>query len=167
MATDVVALEALKQALSLEREGIRFYQEASERVEDIAGQEMFMALANDEQDHRRMLTAQIRSLKVGKGWRPFPQTANVEPLKGPPTLFPEGKVDLEKVVSPGSTEIDAIRFGLDIENRSFEFYFKAFQESKVAEAKDMYSFLAEMERGHFNTLMMRYEGLGGPVGWRY
>ena len=101
MAIDI-ALEALKQALSLEREGIRFYKEASERVRDAGVQKMFLALAGDEQDHQRMITAQLRSLESGKGWSKFSETENVEPVTGAPTLFPKGKPEIDKAVKPVS-----------------------------------------------------------------
>ncbi|MBF8264742.1 MAG: Rubrerythrin [Dehalococcoidia bacterium] len=166
MAADI-ALEALKQALNLEKEGILFYKEAAEKVKDAAGGKIFLSLAEDERDHQRILSAQIRSLESGKGWSRFPETEGMEPIKGAPSLFPMGKADVQKAAATVSTELDAIRFGLDIENRSYEFYFKASRETKVAEAMAMYSFLAGMERDHFNTLMMRYEGLGGPAGWTY
>lgn len=31
----------------------------------------------------------------------------------------------------------------------------------------MYALLAETEKGHFNTLMVRLEGIIGPVGWTF
>lgn len=162
-----VALEALRQAVTLEREGIRFYGDAAKRVDDAASVQMFLALATDEKWHQKMLMAQLRSLKADKGWRTFPRAAGPTALSGGPALFPRGKAALDAAISQRSTEIDALRFGLDIENRSFEFYFKAAQESDAAEGRAMYSFLAEMERGHFGTLMMRLEGLIGPLGWTY
>lgn len=161
------ALEALRQAVTLEREGIRFYADAARKVEDAASAQMFLALATDEKWHQKMLIAQLSSLKAAKGWHTFPRAGGPTALSGGPALFPRGKAALDAAISRRSTEIDAIRFGLDIENRSFEFYFKAAQESDVAEGRAMYSFLAEIERGHFGTLIMRLEGLIGPLGWTY
>lgn len=166
MVSDM-ALEVLRRALTLEREGIRFYAEAARKVEDAASTQMFLTLAADEKWHQKMLMAQLRSLKAARGWRTFPRAAGLATLSGGPYLFPRGKTALDAAISRSSTEIDALRFGLDIENRSFEFYFKAAQESDATEGRAMYSFLAETERGHFNTLMTRLEGLIGPLGWTY
>ena len=165
MATDL-ALEALRRALVLEKEGMLFYGEASKKVQDAATQKMFVTLLSDEKQHQKMLRAQMQALKENKGWRTHPTTSKARLLEGAPSLFPKGKASLDKI-SETSTDIEAIRFGLDIENKSFEFYFKASQESETSEGRSMYTLLAEKERDHFNTLMMRLEGLAGPLGWTY
>ncbi|MBI4289235.1 MAG: ferritin family protein [Chloroflexi bacterium] len=165
MATDL-ALEALRRALVLEKEGIKFYGDAAQKVQDVATRQMFATLANDEKQHQKMLMAQVRSLRENKGWRKYPAAEEAACLAGAPSLFPKDKAALDRI-SQTSTDIDALRFGLTIENRSFEFYFKAAHDSESSEGRSMYAFLAETERGHFDMLMMRLEGIIGPLGWTY
>lgn len=47
-----------------------------------------------------------------------------------------------------SSDLDALLFGLDIENRSYDLYRRAASETTNAEGKAMFEFLAEEERGH-------------------
>jgi rubrerythrin len=72
---------------------------------------------------------------------------------------------LEKAVTAKSGDLDALLFGLDIENRSYDFYRRAAVETTDALGKAVFEFLAGEERGHFDILMMRYQYLTGSAGW--
>lgn len=157
-------LEILAQAIKTEQDGIEFYLKSAETTEDKKGQDVFRQLARDEKNHLELLQRQYNSLKNDKKWTRFPEIGKIMSKQDSP-LFPKGKEAFEKAVTQKSNDIDAILFGLDIENRSFELYNTSASGSADAVGKDMFEFLAGEEREHFNLLMMRYQYLTGHPGY--
>jgi rubrerythrin len=159
------ALEILRQAMQFEQEGREFYLKAAQTTENKKGQEMFHRLASDEKNHFDLLKRQYNALKQDGRWIQFPQ-AKKTPIDLDKPLFPKGKEALEKAVTAKSSDLDALLFGLDIENRSYDFYRQAAMKTTDALGKAVFEFLAGEERSHFDILMMRYEYLAGPAGWQ-
>lgn len=165
MAEERPELRSLLQAWALEEEGINFYRGAAERTGDPSGQQMFLALARDEEDHLRMLERQWQALSGGEGWLPL-SGVKVEPIDWEKPLFPGGREGLERAIRRDTAEKDALWFGLDIEIRSYQLYTQAAKDTVDPRGREMYQFLAQAERRHFDTLMLRYEAIAGPSGWQ-
>lgn len=158
------ALEILAEAIKAEQDGIEFYLKAAETTEDKKGQDAFRQLAGDEKNHLQLLQKQYKSLKEEGKWTRFPEIRKImSDLDSP--LFPKGKEAFEKTVTQKSGEIDAVLFGLEIENKSFEIYKGSASGTSDTAGKDMFEFLAGEEREHFNLLMMRYQYLTGHPGY--
>lgn len=162
MTAQESALRALRQAQALEEEGRAFYRKASQEAADPKTRQALADLARDEEDHLRMISYQLEAFRRGQGWSSQLAVPAID-LKAP--LFPQGQ-DLKRALRQDTTDLQALSFGLDIETRSYALYTQAAAESAVPEARAMYTFLASAERAHFETLMMRYEALAGPVGWQ-
>jgi rubrerythrin len=166
MQENTVALQALRQAMRLEQDGYKFYTEAAERTADPRGREMFLSLADDEKLHLRIVWDQYEALKGGKGWVSFSEALEFKPVDVDKPLFPPEREALEKAVSPKASDTDALLFGLQIENESYELYRKAASETADPAGKDMYQRLASYERTHFDLLMLNYEHLVSTGNWR-
>ncbi len=160
------ALKALLQAQAVEQEGLQFYRQVAERLQDDKAGLTLIMLARDEQDHLRMVQAQLQALRDGKGWLSFPEVTAVEPIDWDKPLFPKEREALEAIPAE-SSDLDALRYGLGIESRSWELYFRAAQATSDPRGQAMYQYLAHAERQHFIILMMRFEGVAGPSGWTY
>lgn len=159
-----VALKALNQAACNEKETRQFYLEAAERTTDQRGREMFLSLAEEEEKHLRIVQAQYETLNDGGEWVVFEETAcDVADLEE--TLLSEGRRALRKEAKPDASDLDALLFGLQIENNSYEFYRKAAAETTESAGKAMYEYLALAERGHFNVLMLNYEHMVNTGTW--
>ncbi len=158
------ALAILKRAMQIEQEGREFYLKAAQTTQDEKGQETFRALANDEQNHLRLIQKQYNALTSQGKWVSSPEIKPMRIDLDKP-LFPEGKEALDKAVTAKSSGFDALLFGLGIETKSFDMYRRAAVETADALGKAMFEFLAGEEKGHFDILMMRYEYLAGPIGW--
>ena len=65
-----------------------------------------------------------------------------------------------------ASDIDALLFGLQIENESYELYRKAATETAEPTGQAMYQYLADQERTHFDILMLNYEHLVSAGSWR-
>lgn len=164
MQENDVALQALRQAIRLEKDGYKFYAEAAERTADPRGKEMLLSLADDEKLHLRIVRDQYEALSGGQGWVSFPETMErgVEPVDLDKPLFPPEK----EAISPEASDTDALLFALQIENESYELYRKAATETADPAGSEMYQFLAGQERTHFDILMLNYEHLVNTGSWR-
>lgn len=162
MQKKTIALQALHQAMRLEEDGYEFYTEAAERTADPRGQEMFLSLADDEKLHLRIVQDQYEALSGGKGWGAFSEALEFKPVDVDKPLFPPEA----EVIDPQASDTDALLFGLQIENQSYELYRKAASETADPTGKDMYQLLASQERTHFDILMLNYEHLVSTGNWR-
>jgi len=159
---NIVALQALRQAMRLEEDGYRFYTEAGERTSDPRGKEMFLFLADDEKLHLRIVRDQYEALSGGKGWGALSEVLELRPVDVDKPLFPPD----EEAIDPKASDTDALLFGLQIENQSYELYRKAAAETADPAGKRMYQLLASYERTHFDILMLNYEHLVSSGSWR-
>jgi rubrerythrin len=149
-------MTVLTKAMKLEREGKRFYLQAAEASEDQETASMFKTLADDEEHHYNYIERQVNELKAGKSWVHIPELDEVEPVDAGAPIFPAGKEAPAVLQAKPSLE-DALLFGLDTEIKSYGLYKTCSLEIDNPEAKQMFQKLAAAERGHFDTLMMRYE----------
>lgn len=159
------ALAILKRAMQIEQEGNLFYLGAARTTLEAKGQEVYRALADDEQRHFDLIQRQYQSLTRNNRWA---RSAEIRPAKIDldRPLFPGGKQALEKAVTARSDDRDALLFGLEIERKSYDLYRTAAVDTASPPGKAMFEFLAGEERGHFDILMMRYDAVFGPVGWQ-
>lgn len=104
-------------------------------------------------------------MREDRKWAGFPEVKKTRIDLDKP-LFSKGKEALEKGATAKSSDLDALLFGLDIEDRSYDLYRRAALETVEPLGKAMFEFLAGEERGHFDIIMMRYEYLAGPVAWQ-
>lgn len=166
MDGDVKAtLEILERAMGIEHEGRQFYLKAAQTTHDKKGQEMFGTLADDEQKHYDLIKRQHTALSSESRWISSPEVKPVDIGLDKP-LFPRGREALKKAAITKSSDWDALLFGLDIETRSYDFYRRAASETGDPLGKQMFEFLAGQERSHWDILMMRYDGLFGPMSWQ-
>jgi len=117
-----VALRALEKAIRIEKDGHRFYLQAAERTTDQRGKEVFLTLADAEEDHLRIVEKQYDSLSKGKGWLALAETRGKVDLEKP--LFPPGREALEKMVRHDESDLHALLLALGFENESYELYRK-------------------------------------------
>lgn len=159
---DKSVLEALKTAATNEQKTREFYLQSAERVEDACGREMFQSLAEEELNHLRMVQRQYESLAGGEGWVEFAEAAAAEEFKP----LEMRKVS-EKPVDPTTSDKDALLFAIQLENDSHELYVSEAERITSPAGKQMYHFLAQAERRHFDILMLNYEHMtttGGFLG---
>ena len=158
------ALTALNQALELEIQGQRFYLEAAECTTHPKGAEMFRSLAEDEVIHERILRRQVDALTQGEGWATIEGVAEVTADLAA-LIFPQSEKVCGEALRPDESELDALLFGLQIENESFNLYREMAGKIEDPNGKRMYEYLANAERGHFELLMLNYEHLSTVGSW--
>jgi len=149
----------LRRGMSLERDGYLFYHQAAERASDEHGRRMFLDLANQEEDHLKLLLSEYEALETGRGWLPFeramesapavdaanPHLPGEEPPNPMPVFTPDRKVSLEG-------DIAALEFAMETERISRELYAKGAQEAEDDFAGQAYQFLVNQEEKHYRLL---------------
>ena len=158
------ALTALNQAIELEVKGQRFYLEAAECTTNPKGAEMFRSLADDEVIHERILRRQLDALTQGEGWV-VPEGVDEVTADLTALIFPQSEKVCEETLRPDESDRDALLFALQIENESFNLYREMAQTTEDPNGKRMYEYLAKIERGHFDLLMLNYEHLSTTGSW--
>ncbi len=153
------ALNAIEIAIRIEEKGIEFYTEAAEKVEDRTAQKMFRNLARDEMNHLRLFQTVRQSLLEKGEW---PVIENL-PVREIPEIFPssgeKGKVE----VPPQQQEI--LRRGMEIEEASIRFYEEQLSKAVSEEARRVYEFLVNQEKGHLSLLRAEYDYLNRTGFW--
>lgn len=158
------ALEALTQALELERRGRAFYSEAAQETFNESGRAMFASLADDEEKHAAMIERQMRAIQELGQYETLPG------IKAPDIdldkkLFPPEREARETELGEEPNVLDALHFALDIEMRAHTLYTNAAKETEDEAGKTLYMWLADAEMTHFNLLMANYQSQVDMGGW--
>lgn len=157
-------LRALEMAMQLERDGEAFYRKAAARTKSDQGHRMFLSLADDEALHLRLLQRQCNALTENHCYAQLPEMSAIAPDWDAP-IFPKDPGIFSKAVQPDAGDADALLYALQAENKSFELYRKLGSAAGDPAGQAMFRWLASVERGHFNQLMLNYEALTNSGTW--
>ena len=151
-------MRALEIAMATEKEGERFYRQAAEKTEHPKAREMFISLAEDEQQHRRWLEEQEKQLHFKGEWFPYEALPGKRRRmeKGLPIFSSEEVIrDIEKYRS----QIPTLKAGMEMEEKSQVLYTEASDQCPDEKGKAMFSELAAWEKEHWELLKKEYEFL--------
>lgn len=147
------ALEILKTALLLERQGKAFYTQAARNSESKSAKKIFEDMAEEENEHIEFLTKQAQNYVKNHKFL----TPDVHPdQESNSDILTE---QIKKEINAASFEAAAINAAINFENRAIEVYSKRAAEATSAEEKEVYSMLAEWEKGHHHLLYRLSEDL--------
>ena len=164
MATGNRDLQALSQALKLEREGREFYLKAARETANQKGRAMFLSLADDERMHLETVERQLRAIEREGAYLELPNV-DVPDIDLDLELFPPQRQEVKERIGVNPNALEALHVALDIEMRSHRLYRTAVKETKDEAGNRMYRWLAHAEMTHFNLLMSNYESLVSLGGW--
>jgi len=171
------ALAILRRAMENEREGYRFYLEASERSADAAGQGTFRSLARDEERHLAILLVEHDSLVAGKGWvdpeEALARQVEVDitkPLFLGEKLASQEKSPFEETwaaydVGPLEGDLAVLKFGMNVEEKFYQMYQQAAAETDDAVGRRAYQFLMKEENRHYKLLQEAHDYLSDNKHW--
>ena len=144
---DNAAIEVLKMALLLERQGKIFYEQVAQQTRSPAVRELFRTLAAEEQKHVEILAE-----------RGGPSAAALDSV--PDTL---SKLvlseEIRKQIGAASYEAAAISAGIDMETRAVALYSGRAGEAADPAERALYQWLAEWERSHQRFLARIHQEL--------
>lgn len=152
-------LAALQIALKMEEDGKVFYLKASRASGNPLGSKLFQNLAAEEDIHREVFKKIYGKIKSNKGW---PDTAFVtDGGKHLKTVFAEAMEKMDKNFTPAKEQLEDVKTGIDMENKTLDYYRRQMQKASGAE-KQFYEQLTMQESEHSRVLQDYYEFYNNP-----
>jgi Mn-containing catalase len=150
------AFIVLRNAIQMEIEGKDFFERAAGMVKHQRSKDTFTSLVKQEQRHVNILGEELNRLEHGEEW------ASLEDMKRSAPEFPRVSVFQDKAfkhlkLSPDAGELEVLKVGMDVEQKSIEYYRDAGSRTGDAKAKEVFSWLVGEEAGHLTILKAEYE----------
>ncbi len=161
MTVSTESIKALRSAIEVEDRGLTTFLEFARKTRDITGKNMFIRLAIDEYEHRRILEDQLNSLMDGHGWEkvdiPKSEIERVAPTVRDKQQRTKGESGLE--------EVDALNTALDLEKKAATFFREKAEEITEPEAQELFIRLAEWEDSHFDLIQAELDAINQTGFW--
>ena len=154
---------ALEIALQMEIEGKGFYHKAGERSDNLLAKNLFQRLDADEDVHIQKINEIYEAIKSRAEW-PEKETT-FEHEKSLRSMFREAIEGMDKEVKASSSELEALKMAMIMEDKSYSLYKSRDEEAASAAEKSFYQALTAEEREHYLALLDSYEYLTDPQGW--
>jgi rubrerythrin len=156
-------LEGLKTALQMEIDGKEFYLKSSKASKNKLGKELLEKLAAEEDIHREIFKNIYNTIKSKKGWPDIKFTGDGG--RNLRTVFAVALEEMDKSVNSMPEEMDAIKTGMNMENKTFDYYNGRAKQATFDAEKQLYSSLSLQESEHYRILLDYYEFLKDPASW--
>lgn len=138
--------EILKTAILMEKRGKAFYEMVAQQTKSDDVKKIFTMMAEEEQTHVEFLSKQFASFNKNQKFDKIELKVDAgivdEILSG----------DIKKQISAASFEAAAISAAIDMETKAIEVYSKQAAEATDPNEKELFSWLADWERGHHKVL---------------
>lgn len=155
-------LGILRSAINIEKFGIRYYRAVSNVLEDRGGKELLNYLAEIESDHQRLLEQEYDKQKeLGSEAVKSLPLDNLDD-QGNEIIFSE---PLEYYEPENVTAVDAVKFGINVEQRSIDFYSSAAKIMNDLLLKETFNKLVDFEKEHLELLNKTLESLEKDGSW--
>jgi len=147
-------IEILRNAIIMEVEGEKFFSKAALRMKHPQAKEMFVSLATQERRHVKVLEEELHRLERGDGWiSPSSVKGSVAPDD---SIFREAEA-ARGPLDPKAGELAVLKFGMDVERKSIEYYRRVGAEIKNSKAREVFNWLVGEEAGHLAILNAEYD----------
>lgn len=143
------AIDILKTAIIMEKRGQAMYEEVVAKTDSEDVKKIFRTMADEENMHAKLLGVQLKNLMENNSFVK-------QDLKG--TGTDESMIDeilTEKIktqINAAGFEAAAISAAIDMETKSIEVYKNRAEVSNDQNEKDLFNWLADWERGHYEVL---------------
>lgn len=149
------ALNILKNAFLMERQGKYLYETARDKAEDKEVKAFFQSLVDDEQEHMTILEKQFKAIMTSGKFAAGQYETDGAAVKAPDILNDAVK---DKVNAAGF-EASAITAAIGFEERAVQLYGLRAQETDDPEEKKLYTWLTAWEKTHLKSLMALQQSL--------
>lgn len=147
-------VEILRSAIMMETEGERFFSKAALRMKHMGAKDMFVSLAKQERRHVKVLEEELQQVERGADWL---SPSAVKGSAAPDDSFFKEAEGTEGPLDPKAGELEVLKFGMDVERKSIEYYRRAGVEVENAKAREVFNWLVGEEAGHLAILKAEYD----------
>lgn len=151
-------LKAIETAIQIEKDGMVFYSEAAQRTSDPTVKKKYELLAKDEAAHLRLFEDAREALLSRGTWLTPEEVADISSQNfEPASIFSTGGEPEAKDVPEHG--LVALQRAIQAEEKSIVFYSEQRDKTEDSNAKAMYAYLIEQEKGHRAVLQAEYDYL--------
>lgn len=154
---------ALKEALQMEIKGQEFYLRSGQRSDNPLAKKLFLHLVDEENMHIKKIDEIYKEIESKAEW-PDKETI-FKHERSLRDVFKEAIKSMGTEAEVSSSEIDALKTAMNMEDKSYSFYKSRAEEATSSAENLFYQALTAEERGHYLTLLDSYEYLTDPQGW--
>ncbi len=147
-------IEILRSAIIMEIEGEKFFSKAALRMKHPRAKDTFVSLAKQERRHVKVLEEELQRVERGGDWV-SPSSVKGSAASGG-SIFREAE-GTEDPLDPKAGELEVLKFGMDVERKSVEYYRRASVEVENAKAREVFNWLVGEEAGHLAILNAEYD----------
>ncbi len=133
----------LKFAIKMELDGEKYYREQAEINKNNSLHAVCLMLADDEKKHAQILTDRLNETAS--------ELTDSGILSKAKNVF-EGLGNIKVEGKDKASQLDFYRFASQIEQQSIDLYTKYLAEADEAQEKELFQFLIQQEKQHFEIL---------------
>ena len=141
-------IQAVKDALMVEIKGQQLYSHAADTASDPEVKAMFQVLANDEENHVKMLQAQFKPI-MEEGRITLEGFHPAELDHGSQSIIPDS---FKKSIKGGEFEMAVIGIGCQLEVQAIAHYKSRAKNIDDPDLKQLFSWLSDWEEDHLSQL---------------
>ncbi len=142
--------DILKQAIIMENRGKSLYQMVANQTPNEEVKNIFKTMADEEQAHIDFLSKQFTHYKKNQKFDKNQLEALAQEDAIANSILTE---KIKKDISGAGFEAAAISAAIDMESKSIEVYEQRAKESDDPNEKELYQWLADWEKGHYQLLL--------------
>lgn len=146
--TENTKLDILKNAILLEKRGKAFYSKVADETEIDAVKRFFTMMANEEDNHIKILSDQFKAYQETKKFRPTDYEEKDSDSVASEILTGE----LKEQISAAEFEAAAISAAMAMEKNAVRLYSQRAEVTKDPDEKALYTWLADWEHQHLSFL---------------
>ncbi len=142
--------DILKQAIIMEARGKSLYQKVAEQTENEDVKKIFNIMAEEEQTHIEFLSKQLVSYKNKEKFDKYDIESKQHDEETVNSILTK---EITEKISGAGFEAAAISAAIDMENKSIEVYSEQAKKATDPNAKELFEWLANWEKGHHKLLI--------------
>jgi len=155
------AMKALRMAIEIEDNGLVTFLKFARRTKHEFGKNMFIRLAMDESEHRRILEKQLHRLAEGQPWVEI-QVPDYEIEHVAPTMTDKQ----QKVTAESGVDVtDALKIAMDLERKAAKFFREQAEAATDSKARSLFEQLADWEDAHFDLIQAEMDSINNTGFW--
>jgi rubrerythrin len=154
-------MEAIKQAIQMEKDGRAFYLKAAAQTSSDMGREIFDSLANDELLHLDTFQKIFEENVSKDEWN---QLVNTSRKYADLKVFPKDLKSIEGA-DPDTDELDALNLAMDAEKQAIEFYGTILAGTTDPVVQDIIREIIQQEKTHYMIMNEEFTYLGSSGHW--
>lgn len=146
---DTKALKILKNAILLEKRGQAFYRKVADQSQSRAVSEFFEMMADEEEQHIKILSEQFKSFKNNNEFKPGEYIRN----QAGDIVSEVLNREIKEKISGSGFESAAISAAVSMEKRAVDLYSSRAEKAEDPEEKKLYQWLSQWEQTHLDMLI--------------